>query len=152
MKSIKTQITIEASPEQVWAVLMDFDRYPEWNPFLISVKGEPVVGTHLDNEIKTSEKKIMKFQPEVLVAEANTEFRWRGKTFVKGLFDGEHYFLLESDSAGSTTLIHGENFTGMLSGVIMKMIGEDTIRGFESMNKALKQRVESMRKEVRHAG
>ncbi len=152
MKSIKTQITIEASPEQVWAVLMDFDRYPEWNPFLVSVKGEPVVGTHLDNEIKTSEKKIMKFQPEVLVAEANTEFRWIGKTFVKGLFDGEHYFLLESDSAGSTTLIHGENFTGMLSGVIMKMIGEDTIKGFELMNEALKQRVESTRKEVQHAG
>lgn len=150
MKSIKTQITIDASPEQVWAVLIDFDQYPEWNPFLISVKGAPVVGTFLDNEIKTNEKKIMKFQPEVLVAEANSEFRWIGKTFIKGLFDGEHYFKLKSNEDGSTTLTHGENFSGVLSGVIMKMIEEDTLKGFEAMNSALKQRVESMKKEVQH--
>lgn len=152
MKSIETQITIEAGPDQVWAVLMDFESYPHWNPFLISVKGSPVVGKQLDNEIKTSEKKVMRFQPEVLVVEEQREFRWKGKMFVKGLFDGEHYFRLKQNRDGSTALLHGENFTGILTGLIMKMIGEDTVKGFEAMNQALKVRVESMGEEVYNAG
>lgn len=152
MKTLETQITIDASPDQVWTVLMDFEQYHEWNPFLISVKGRAVVGTQLDNEIRMSEKKTMSFQPEVLVAETQKEFRWIGKTFVKGLFDGEHYFKLEPNANGSTTLIHGENFTGLLTGPIMKMIEKDTRGGFLAMNEALKNRVEFMGKEVGHAG
>lgn len=37
----------------------------------------------------------MTFSPEVLKAERGKEFRWLGKFLVKGLVDGEHYFLLE---------------------------------------------------------
>lgn len=152
MKSIETQITIEAGPDQVWAVLMDFESYQHWNPFIISIKGSATVGTQLDNELSMKDKKSMKFQPEVLVVEEQQEFRWKGKMFVKGLFDGEHYFKLKQNSDGSTTLIHGENFTGILAGLIMKKIGEDTVKGFEAMNDALKYRVENMREEAQNAG
>ncbi len=152
MKSIETQITIEAGPDQVWAVLMDFESYQHWNPFIISIKGSATVGTQLNNELRMNDKKSMKFQPEVLVVNEQSEFRWKGKMFVKGLFDGEHYFKLNSNQDGSTTLIHGENFTGILAGLIIKMIGEDTQRGFEAMNQALKERVESMGEEVHNAG
>lgn len=151
MKTLETQITIDAAPDQVWRVLMDFEQYYEWNPFLISVKGKAVVGARLDNEIRMSEKKTMSFQPEVLVVEEEKEFRWIGKTFVKGLFDGEHYFKLELNADGSTTIIHGENFTGLLTGPVMKMIEKDTQDGFLAMNEALKNRVESTREGVRYA-
>lgn len=143
MKTITTQIEIAASPEVVWAILTDFESYPEWNPFIISMKGEARAGTFLDNRIKSNEKKEMRFQPEVLVAEANKEFRWKGKLFVKGLFDGEHYFVLEALANGSTLLIHGETFSGLLAGALLSMIKADTQAGFEAMNKALKQRAEA---------
>lgn len=149
---METQITIEAGPDKVWAVLMDFENYGEWNPFIISIKGSATVGFQLDNELRMNDKKSMKFQPEVLVMEEQKEFRWKGKMFVKGLFDGEHYFKLQSNGDGSTTLTHGENFTGLLTGLIMNMIEEDTLKGFQAMNIALKQRVELIGKEVRHAG
>ena len=144
MKSLITQIDIAASPDKVWQVLLDFEAYPQWNPFLVSVKGEARVGTYLDNTIRNGQRKDMRFQPEVLRVEAGREFRWKGKLFVKGLFDGEHYFKLEPVGQRHTRLIHGEQFTGVLSGLLMKMIGEDTKAGFEAMNQALKQRVEQM--------
>nr|MBX2875312.1 SRPBCC domain-containing protein [Saprospiraceae bacterium] len=62
--------------------------------------------------------------------------------FVKGLFDGEHYFLLSPDEKGGTRFVHGEHFRGLLSGLIFKLIGQKTERAFIKMNKALKQRCE----------
>ncbi len=68
--------------------------------------------------------------------------------FVNGLFDGEHYFVLEKIDAEKTRFIHSEQFSGFLTGIILKMIQEGTIRGFKAMNTALKIRVESEKKKV----
>ncbi|KAL9135287.1 MAG: hypothetical protein Q9175_003523 [Cornicularia normoerica] len=38
--SISTGIDIAAPPIAVWAVLTDYDRYPEWNPFLVKMSGD----------------------------------------------------------------------------------------------------------------
>ncbi|MCU1595314.1 MAG: hypothetical protein JWO12_2706 [Frankiales bacterium] len=43
-------VEIDAPASQVWAVMVDFERYPEWNPFTIKVEatlelGSPVVLT-----------------------------------------------------------------------------------------------------------
>ena len=150
MKKIKTQITIDASPEVVWGVLMNFEDYPDWNPFLLGIEGKAARGQELVCTIKPSGKKPMTFKPRVLKVEISKEFRWLGKTFVKGFFDGEHYFKLNHGPNGTTVLTHGENFTGLLSGVLFKMIGDATKTGFEAMNTALKARAEEIRKEGNH--
>ena len=88
MKELKTEIKIDAAPSLVRDVLMDFENYFKWNPFVISIKGKAEVGSYLENKIKMSDKKSMDFKPEVLVVDENKEFRWKGKMFVNGLFDG----------------------------------------------------------------
>lgn len=142
MKSIKTDIIIEAAVSTVWQVLMDKESYPDWNPFIHHIEGEMKVGETLTNTLMQANGKSIQFTPTVLAAEENKEFRWLGHLWMKGIFDGEHYFLLESLSATQTRLIHGENFTGILAGILMKMIGEDTKKGFVAMNEALKSRAE----------
>ncbi len=39
-KEIHSETTIEASADEVWAVLSDFGSYGEWNPGMESVQGE----------------------------------------------------------------------------------------------------------------
>ena len=151
MRAIETNTRINASSAAVWRQLMDFKSHAHWNPFIISIEGEAKPGGILKNTLQVNEKKQMQFEPEVLVVANSKEFRWKGKLFVKGLFDGEHYFLLEEQTDGSTELIHGEVFTGLLSNLLFSMIGEDTRKGFEAMNQALKQQVEQKGEEVRHA-
>ena len=99
--------------------------------------------SNLKTQIKIGGKKVQKFKPKVLVVNENEHFRWKGKLFFKGLFDGEHYFILEKIDDNRTKLIHGENFSGLFSKPILKMIKEDTLKGFEQMNQALKSKVES---------
>ena len=45
MRDLRSEI--DASPEDVWQVLTDFDAYPEWNPFIRSIQGNPEVGSRL---------------------------------------------------------------------------------------------------------
>ena len=142
MKNLETKIIIEADKERVWQILMDNTAYPEWNPFISSLEGELRAGQQIHVAIQPPGQKAMQFQPLVLVCKRNQEFRWKGKLFIKGLFDGEHYFILKSIGDNKTQLIHGERFSGLLTPVLLKMIGESTLAGFEAMNEALKARAE----------
>lgn len=139
MKShLLTQIEIHASAERVWQVFADFDRYPEWNPFIQAIKGVPVVGEQLEAELPG-----MTITPKVLAVEEAREFRWRGTLWWSGLFSGEHYFHLEPRGVDSTRFVHGEHFSGLLEPLLRKKLHTETKAGFESMNEALKARVES---------
>jgi hypothetical protein len=135
--NIETQIHIHATPEKVWGVLTDFDKYSDWNPFVKSLTGEVAVGNQITVALLG-----MAFKPIILKFEKNKELRWLGKLLFKGLFDGEHYFILQENKADTTTFIHGENFDGVLVGLFKKKLLTETIAGFEAMNEALKVRVE----------
>jgi hypothetical protein len=142
MKAIKTEITIQSTTEKVWNVLMDFENYPNWNPFITSVIGTSKKGEQLVNTLQLEGQKPQTFKPTILEVEKEKSFRWKGHLFIKGLFDGEHYFLLEKLDDAHVKLTHGEHFSGIMSGAIMKMIGEKTERGFVAMNNALKTKAE----------
>lgn len=143
MDEIVTEIEIDASPEAVWAVLTDFEAYPNWNP-AIEIAGEAVAGNRLEVTMEYENTRPMTFRPKVLVADEPTEFRWQGRLFVTGLYDGEHRFVLTAlDDGERTRLTQTETFRGVLVGFINRRIGDDVEAGFNQVNEALKRRVES---------
>ena len=142
MKSINTEITINASTEIVWKVLMDFENYSNWNPFVTRIEGEPVVGQKLSTTISPKGKKAMDFTPTVLANNENEEFRWVGQLLMSGIFDGEHYFQLEAIDKNTTRFIHGEIFRGILARALFGILEESTITGFNDMNEAIKAKAE----------
>ncbi|MEO6812294.1 MAG: SRPBCC domain-containing protein [Ginsengibacter sp.] len=140
-KNISTEILINASKEKVWNILTDFGNYKYWNPFMINSSGQAVVGTKLVNTMKNKDKQ-MKFKPTILSVKQYEYFDWLGSLYFKGLFDGHHFFKLEDWGNGQMKLIQGEYFSGILSGMILKSIGEDTKNNFVKMNNALKEYAE----------
>jgi hypothetical protein len=139
MNYLETRIEINASPEKVWQVLTDFKNYPSWNPFIKSLEGEMIIGRNFNVRIEPPEAQGMSFNPVLLAFEPNNEFRWKGKLFVKGLFDGEHQFKLLKKLDGSTTFIQSEKFSGILVPLFSKMIDNNTRKGFELMNEKIKE-------------
>ena len=140
--SLSTEVEIAAPASVVWEELTVGTAYPEWNPFVKRLSGDMEVGNHLDVTIQPEGNAPMDFTPEVLVADKDSEFRWVGKLGFRGVFDGEHYFILEETDQGTTILHHGENFRGILAYPLIALIGADTLSGFEAMNQALKARAE----------
>lgn len=142
-KEISTSIVINSSPSVIWEILMNFDNYPNWNPFILSISGNPKVGEQIEAKIQPPGAKAMIFKPLVLVNEYEKEFKWLGKLWVKGLFDGEHRFQLIDNQNGTTTFIQSEKFKGILVPLLKKMLDQKTLKGFIGMNEALKLRAES---------
>lgn len=142
MKKLETDILINATPTQVWSILMNFDSYPTWNPFIQQISGSTAMGSKLSVQIKSGDEKSMLFKPKVLVCVEEKEFRWLGHLFVRGLFDGAHYFKLVPVGQHQTQFVHGENFRGLLAGLLLKIAGRQTLAGFRMMNEALKERAE----------
>ena len=142
MKFLKTEIKINASPERVWSILTDLEKYAEWNPFIKKAKGTVRAEQRLEVLISPPNGKEMVFKPVVKSVIENSEFIWLGRFLFPGIFDGEHIFNLESLD-GQTLLVQKENFRGILVPMMWNSLDTDTRVGFELMNKALKQRAES---------
>ncbi|MHB8771755.1 MAG: SRPBCC family protein [Syntrophales bacterium] len=142
MHKLETQIEIAAPVERVWSLLIDFAAHSRWNPFVRSIEGIPEVGQSLKVFIQPPGSKGMQFRPTVLVVEPNRELRWKGKLFLPGLFDGEHYFRLESKPGGGLTFRQGEMFSGILVPLVRRSLDSATKQGFVAMNEALKREAE----------
>ena len=109
-KSIKTEIIINSSKERVWEVLTTFKDYPNWNPFLVCVEGELMPGRRLKNTMINDDKTFV-FKPVVLTVAPYQYFDWLGSLFVKGIFDGHHYFEIDEINANQVKLNHGKHFS-----------------------------------------
>jgi len=143
MFEIRTSVEIDASAEQVWAVLADFAAYPEWNPFVRRIEGWPQRGERLSVELAPAQAKVMRFRPRVLEAVRPERLSWLGHLGLPGLFDGEHHFFIEQRQDGGVRFHHGERFRGLLLPFMKKSLEAGVRPGFEAMNRALKQRVET---------
>lgn len=143
MQELESNVLINASAERIWRILIDFERYPEWNPFISRISGRPELGQQLDVRLTPPGGMTMSFKPQVVGVEAEREFRWLGKLLTKGLFDGEHIFELREEGPDTVRFVQRERFNGLLVPLLLLMARKSTLRGFEAMNQALKQRAES---------
>jgi hypothetical protein len=144
MHELHTEIEIEATPEQVWAVLSDLGAYRSWNPFVTDLQGAVVEGTRLRVRLSPPGGRGITMKPRVTVAEPARAFEWLGHLGVPGVFDGRHRFELRPTATG-TTLVQRETFSGVLASLLLRVLAEKTTAGFLSMNEALKARVEQAR-------
>jgi hypothetical protein len=140
-RRIETSIEIAAPAKRVWSILTDFPAMATWNPFIRSISGALTPGSTLAVHIAPPGKSGMRFKPTVLAVKPERELRWRGRLLLPGIFDGEHYFLLEQIGPDRTRLTHGESFSGILVGMFAGTLSA-TQDGFKAMNAALKQRAE----------
>lgn len=142
MKTIRTEIEIDAPAEHVWAILTDFAAFPTWNPFVRRIEGKAAVGERLSVSIQPPGSKEMRFAPTVLEATPNKELRWMGRLLLPGIFDGEHAFRIEALGAGRVRFVQEEKFQGFLVSLFAKSLDGGTQAGFAAMNQALKAHAE----------
>jgi hypothetical protein len=136
---LRTEIDIEASPEQVWRHLVDLPAYAAWNPFITSATGSVQVGQRLTLRMQPPGGRAMTFRPQVTEVAPGEVLEWLGHLAVPGLFDGRHRFELTATPSG-THLVQREEFAGLLVRPLRRSLDGGTRAGFQAMNEALRQR------------
>ena len=138
--TLEASIQIQATPQQVWAVLADTADYPAWNPFIISSRGPLRAGATLTNVMHDASGNTT-FTPTVLVVQPGRELRWIGRVGPGGIFDGEHTFTITQVRPGVVLLTQREDFTGVAVPFYAHWLRADTLPMFGAMNAALAHRV-----------
>ena len=137
---LDTHVDIDAPPQRVWEVLLDFPAWKDWNQFIPSVNGILEVGARLSIKVVPPGRKPMEFRPEVFVVRPFEEILWGG-SFLWIVYRGDHSIILEPRPGGGTRFRQRERFRGPMVLFMGSMI-KATEEGYHQMNQSLKQRVE----------
>ena len=143
MKTIETDIMVDSNPNKIWDILTNFKEYELWNPFMTKVVGNAILGSKIEVNIKTINGKKRTYFPIITKCEINRELRWKGKSFLPGIFDGERIFVIEKSNDNRVAFLHKEIFKGLGVKLVGNKLDQDLRESFVKMNKALKARAEN---------
>jgi hypothetical protein len=141
---ITTHLTVNATVEDVWGVLIDLTGYRRWNPFIPEAEGTVSVGERLDLTVRPPGGRSLRVRPWVTAVEEYRYVEWLRRLALPGILDGRHSFTLTRMAGGRTFLQQSESFTGVLVPVSASMLSR-TRAGFLAMNEALAQRTAQAR-------
>lgn len=145
-RTVEAEIEIEAPLELVWDVLVDFPRYPEWNPFTIGVETDLTPGNAVGLTVALFGKP-RKFTERFAVYEPPKRIGWGMHLLGGRILRGVRYQELEVRAPGRTLYRTHERFDGPLAWLVILLTGAEVRRGFQSNAKALKERAESLARE-----
>ena len=103
-KTFHVETVIDASPEEIWAVLMDTASYPEWNPVFVKVEGAYATEARVQNTVRDPDGKLLEMGAEVLVFKEARELRQYGG--LPGVITFDHQWLLEPVEGGTWVVQH----------------------------------------------
>jgi hypothetical protein len=142
---IRTQIAIDAPPARVWEAIADFSRYPEWNPFILEVIGEARLGASVRYRFEFPRGIRIWAVASIVRFEPGRELLWSAHFLARILLNGDHHFRVLPAGDGATVFEHGEVFSGVLLPIILPLLWLSGPRIYNSLNAALKHRVEKSR-------
>jgi hypothetical protein len=134
--TLQASIQINATPQQVWAVLTDLSGYQTWNPFIISSTGTVKAGATLTNVMHDATGNTT-FTPTVQVIVPRHELQWIGRVGPGGIFDGQHTFTIRQLGPDRVQFTQREDFTGIAVPFYESHLHADTLPQFRAMNAAL---------------
>ncbi len=146
----EVKIQIDAPVEWVWQVLIDFEHYGEWNPFITRIKGEAKIGSYIYLYVKLDPRvDSLRFTREMIVSLKEKQHLGYDSHFLSSsLFNAVRWQVLKSVDDGSKTIYHSsQKITGFASWPVTRTFGDKIAEGFEASSLALKARAESLYQE-----
>ena len=147
MKPVRATRHIAAPPQAVFDVILDVDRYPEWNPFTprMTVRTDEIaVGKEFDLDCQMTETQLLEGEREVVLALDREKLhfcmgtsRSRGRPGIKSF----RWQKCEPAPAGGTSFENYESFHGPLGPIVWLLFRKRLKRAFENYCVALEERV-----------
>lgn len=147
MTHVVTSVKVEiAAPAAfVWDVLVDYARYPEWNPYTIKVETTLELGTRIDLTLPARDGTDQTFinREFIRIVAAPHHLRYDTGDEIPGVHGIRDQWITEigpDRCAYHTT----DLISGKYADIVMEKTGDWIKEGFDSVANALKARVEQL--------
>lgn len=147
-RSIEASADIDAPIEQVWQILTDFESYPDWNPFTVSVETRFEPGRPVIMEVALMPPKTMRQVEFINVIEAPRRIAWGYVMGHRSILQANRYQILEPLAEGRCRYRTVDYFSGTMVPLMMATMGNKVKAGFEGVARGLKARAESLPREI----
>jgi hypothetical protein len=107
-------VVVEAPREAIWALLTEFDRYAEWNPYVIRGRGQAIEGSDVTLTFETAGGSPETQSGEILVFHPRRKLEWRTRKVVPGILDYEQIFRVLPLGPNRYRLVQEARFEGVL--------------------------------------
>lgn len=134
-KSVHAEITISASPIEVWAVLTDLEKIKDWNPVLIPIEGELKEGARVKYEFHQDESNSSVIPATVKKVVPGELLNQGGG--MAGILTFDHKYILVGIGDDTRLTIHEE-----YRGIYVPFWNADPVeQAYHKLAEALKERV-----------
>jgi hypothetical protein len=142
MGTQQAQVSIQAPPHDVWRVLVDIDRYPQWNRYATSAVGDLRVGGDVKIMVPRAKGKRGPVNNRVTELVADERLCWRSLSWYRFLVYGVRCRHVEAQPDGSTVFREVETMHGLLAGLVERTMGPQLLAGLQTECDSLKEEVE----------
>ena len=150
---VVSEVEIAAPPAVVWAVLVDLESYPRWNPFTTEVISRLQPGSPVDMQVVLTPGRPARQQREYVTQRTREQRLCWGVTFgLAAIMRAERCQTLAPLANDHTRYRTVDRLRGVLVPLVMRLYGESMQRGFDGVAQGLKREAEARASEVRGAG
>lgn len=142
-----TSITVDinAPAQFVWDVLVDFEKYGEWNPFNPKVEATLEVGKPITMQVVMGDPNAASTMTEYFTRiDSPNRLVWEVVTSPETGDKVTHDHYIDSISSTRCTYHHSDTFSGPSSTHIVSQFGDGIKSAFDAVANALKLRAESL--------
>ena len=143
----EVRLQIDAPPEFVWRVLIDFESYSEWNPFIVKIDGEARIGSKIKLHVKLDQKfEALRFSEEMIVSlKENQHLCYDSHFLSSSLFNSTRWQTIKPTKNGLSSIYHShQRLSGLSAWPFARIFGDRIASGFEASTLALKKRAEEL--------
>lgn len=140
-----TEVVIQASAQQVWAIASDFAAYSSWNPFVVEARAEFKVGGTIQFLENLEQFGQHWLSAKFLSIDPPHAFTWQGHFKAPFLFTVRHSFIFEAIRERETRFIQTHENSGLLVPYLaLRGVYRVSQQGYVNYNQALKERCEEI--------
>lgn len=140
-RGVETFIDIKTTPDALWQLLISFDKYPEWHPYLIQAEGAPTLKNKITFTYVKQDSTQDTFKAYILEATPDTVLSWGGS--IGFIFNAKHYYRIDRIDSETVRLTQGEYWHGIFGRSYGKKVYQDACANFQKQNQIMKAMLEN---------
>jgi hypothetical protein len=140
-------LEVEAPAATVWSVIVDLDRYPEWNPFVVACRSTLAPGSPITMQVRVLPFVAQPQRETIFEHVPGRRLRYGVGPLPLGALASNRSHDVEAITADRTRYVSSFELRGWLAPVVETLLGTRLAAGFAAMSKALKARAELLHRD-----